>query len=220
MFTITLICTAALPRIAGTIRPKNPDQAGMRPIEGRAETDSPADTGWATARPTAAPRPAPRRWPCPRCASDAARARARIPSSDAESHRAEVEKSGCQGRHAESVGGVQHAHGLRRQRDQQQEREHDARHRSRPVRICRAPPRNPGASRCTSDGREDHAQRAHAPTTMIIAVATRFARRAASSLLRVARYSVKVGTKALDSAPSANRSRVRLGMRKPSMNAS
>ena len=54
------------------------------------------------------------------------------------------------------------------------------------------------------------------PTTRMIAVATRLARRAASSLLLFARYSVKIGTNADDSAPSANRSLVRLGIRNAS----
>src|SRR5579885_3081270 len=78
----------------------------------------------------------------------------------------------------------------------------------------------PGANRRTSAGAKIMPAAHRLPTSTISAVATRFARRAASALPRVARYSVKVGTKALESAPSANRSRVRLGMRNPSMNAS
>ncbi len=76
-------------------------------------------------------------------------------------------------------------------------------------RVARAPADAPARARRSCPARTAR------PTTMISAVATRFTRRAASSLLRLARYSVKVGTKALESAPSANRSRVRLGMRKP-----
>src|SRR5262249_59261737 len=58
------------------------------------------------------------------------------------------------------------------------------------------------------------------PTVMIRAVATRFASRAASCLFFVVRYSVNVGTNADDRAPSANRSRVRFGIRKPKLKAS
>ena len=78
----------------------------------------------------------------------------------------------------------------------------------------------PGARRCTSTGAKMMPAAHTTPTTMISAVATRLTSRTASSLLRWLRYSLKVGTKALDSAPSANRSRVRLGIRNPSMNAS
>ncbi len=77
-----------------------------------------------------------------------------------------------------------------------------------------------GTSHRTSCGAKIIPAAHRLPTTIISAVATRFANRAASSLVRVDRYSVNVGTKALDNAPSANRSRVRLGMRNPSMNAS
>jgi hypothetical protein len=58
------------------------------------------------------------------------------------------------------------------------------------------------------------------PTTIRTAVVTRLARTAASLRLFVLRYWVKVGTNADESAPSAKRSRVRLGMRNPSRNAS
>ena len=57
----------------------------------------------------------------------------------------------------------------------------------------------------------------NAPTTRASVVATRFVSRMADSRVSCARRCVNTGTKALESAPSANKSRVRLGMRKPSV---
>ena len=79
---------------------------------------------------------------------------------------------------------------------------------------------HPGASRPTSTGLNTVPSTHSAPTIRITAVPTRLESSAASFFPLVARYSVKVGTKAEESAPSANRSRVRLGMRKPREKAS
>jgi len=48
VFTITLICTAALPRIAGAIQAENLGHAGIGPMHS-AGSDSPGDISWAIA---------------------------------------------------------------------------------------------------------------------------------------------------------------------------
>ena len=78
----------------------------------------------------------------------------------------------------------------------------------------------PGASSFTNAGLNVTPRTHRMPTMRITAVPTRFARCAASSRRFPARYCEKVGTNAEESAPSAKRSRVRLGMRNPSENAS
>src|SRR5438270_2748966 len=80
--------------------------------------------------------------------------------------------------------------------------------------------RKPVARTVTSAGAKTTPSAQIVPTTTMSAVATRFASSTTSLRLRVVRYSVKVGTNADERAPSANRSRVRLGMRKPRLNAS
>jgi hypothetical protein len=78
----------------------------------------------------------------------------------------------------------------------------------------------PGASSPTSAGLNTAPKMHTRPTIRITAVAARLESSAASFFPLVERYSVKVGTKAEDRAPSAKRSRVRFGMRKPRENAS
>ena len=80
--------------------------------------------------------------------------------------------------------------------------------------------RNPSASKRTSVGLKMTPNTQTTPTIRISAVATRFERTAASLLPFCESVCVKMGTKAEDRAPSANRSRVRLGMRNPSRKAS
>src|SRR6202020_2921429 len=58
------------------------------------------------------------------------------------------------------------------------------------------------------------------PSTTAVSVATLLARRHAASLPPRAMVLLKVVTKAVDSAPSANRSRSRFGMRKAAVKAS
>ena len=79
---------------------------------------------------------------------------------------------------------------------------------------------NPGASSRTNCGLKTNPSTQTAPAASVRAVATTCASSAASSAVPVASASAKVGTKAEASAPSANRFRVRLGMRKPVRNAS
>ena len=78
----------------------------------------------------------------------------------------------------------------------------------------------PGASVATSCGENTMPSTHIAPRTTAAMVAILLAsRQAAASLLRAA-VLLKVATKAVDSAPSANRSRSRLGMRNAAVNAS
>ena len=79
---------------------------------------------------------------------------------------------------------------------------------------------NPGAISRTSCGVRTIPATHRAPTTSSRAVATTLDSSRAARLSLPARYSVKIGTKAEERAPSANRLRVRLGMRIPSRNAS
>src|ERR1035438_542172 len=80
--------------------------------------------------------------------------------------------------------------------------------------------RNPGASRATSCGLKIMPSAHTAPTTRTSAVATTFESSAASRFPLPVRYWAKTGTKAEEKAPSANRLRVRLGMRKAIWKAS
>ena len=131
MLTITLICTAAFPRIAGAIRRKiwrspgcdqsncgrnrNPSamQARHLPQQLQRSAEHHADTPCLRWRemPSCGPTTCPRIRP--------------------EIDGADVEERRCHCGHAELVARVQHAHRLRRQSHQQQERKHDARHRDR-----------------------------------------------------------------------------------------
>ena len=80
--------------------------------------------------------------------------------------------------------------------------------------------RYPSAIRWTRTGLKITPKIQNEPTSKISAVATRFDKTAASLRPFWAKVCVKMGTKADESAPSANRSRVRFGIRKPSRKAS
>ena len=60
----------------------------------------------------------------------------RVSEAQAEGHRAEVEKGGGKRRDAELVQRIQNAHGLGRQRHQQQKRKHDARERNGQLELA------------------------------------------------------------------------------------
>jgi len=66
---------------------------------------------------------------------------------------------------------------------------------------------------------EDYASRQRPPTMRTIAVATKWPTRRSRFPL-VVKYPVNVGINAEERAPSANRSRVRFGIRNPTTNAS
>src|SRR5262245_29418359 len=79
---------------------------------------------------------------------------------------------------------------------------------------------NPGAIASTSDGASQIPSRQSPPTITAIALVTRLARRHAAASPSRSKHCVNVLTNAAESAPSANRSRSRFGMRKAVMNAS
>jgi hypothetical protein len=79
---------------------------------------------------------------------------------------------------------------------------------------------NPGANSRTNCGLKIIPNTQSGPTTRTTAVATRLESWDASRFPSPASERVKTGTSADDSAPSAKRLRVRLGMRKASWNAS
>ena len=79
---------------------------------------------------------------------------------------------------------------------------------------------NPGAIAWTMAGANHIPSNVRMPTTTASALITRLASRQAAASPPRSRYCVKVLTKAADSAPSANRSRRRFGMRKAVMKAS
>src|SRR5437667_2319737 len=78
----------------------------------------------------------------------------------------------------------------------------------------------PGAMAVTSAGANQMPASVMAPTTIASAFTTRLASRQAAASPSCSRRQVKVVTKAAESAPSANRSRSRFGMRKAVMKAS
>ena len=80
--------------------------------------------------------------------------------------------------------------------------------------------RNPSANRWTRTGLKMTPKMQNEPTSRISAVATKFDKTAASLRPFCAKVWVKMGTNAEERAPSANRSRVKLGMRKPNRKAS
>ncbi len=79
---------------------------------------------------------------------------------------------------------------------------------------------NPGASAATSQGAERIPSTVMALRVTTASVATLFARRQAAASFSTAAVRVKTVTKAVESAPSANRSRSRFGMRNAMVNAS
>jgi len=79
---------------------------------------------------------------------------------------------------------------------------------------------NPGANAATSCGENTMPAMQISDSTTAVSVATLFARRQAASWPPRATVLLKVVTKAVDRAPSANRSRSRLGMRKAAVKAS
>ena len=79
---------------------------------------------------------------------------------------------------------------------------------------------NPGASTLTSWLENTMPARHSAPSTSTVSVATLFASRQAAPSPSRAMVLLKVVTKAVDSAPSANRSRSRFGMRNATVKAS
>ena len=117
---------------------------------------------------------------------------------------------------------VEHAHGGRGQRDEEQERQHDARQLDGQLELARlvgearreqaAPAsgvKNQPTTRSAGQRQRERVQRPGAPSAQ-----------ARSRALAADRPSVNVGTNAADSAPSANRSRSRLGTRNATLNAS
>src|SRR5580658_8723269 len=79
---------------------------------------------------------------------------------------------------------------------------------------------NPGASTATSQGAESTPMRVIALNATAASVATLLASRQAEASFSRAAVRVNTVTKAVDSAPSANRSRSRFGMRNAMVNAS
>ena len=128
VFTITLICTAALPRIAGTIRRRIRTMPGSDQCErGRKRI---AEAMQARQLPAQLQRAAQHH--ADGHAFDARkmqrRAQHKLRAAIPNPTEPRLKNVDAMAGHAEAVGRVQHAHGLRRQRHQQQEREHDARH--------------------------------------------------------------------------------------------
>jgi len=78
----------------------------------------------------------------------------------------------------------------------------------------------PGAIVATSCGEKTTPARHNTPSTTAVSVAVLFARRHAASSPPRAIVLLKVVTNAVDSAPSANRSRNRFGMRNAAVKAS
>ena len=79
---------------------------------------------------------------------------------------------------------------------------------------------NPGASAATSQGADTIPRTVMRLRVIAVSVATLLARRQAAPSSSAAAVLVNTVTKAVDSAPSANRSRSRLGMRNAMVNAS
>ncbi len=81
-------------------------------------------------------------------------------------------------------------------------------------------PMNPGASVWTSHGAKPIPRMVRALTTMIVSVQILLARRHAVAVPAVAAVLLKIVVNAVDSAPSANRSRSRFGIRNAMVKAS
>ena len=220
MFTTTLTCTAAPPTMAGTIRRRMRCRPGCDQSKPQPERRSRRGAGWATARAAAARRPAPRRWPCPRCARCPGAGPARAPAqfrnaTEPTLNNVEARAGTPNWLHAFSMPMACAASAT------------SSRNGNMMRVMVMASSNFPGIGGRPSRRQKRDQRRANAtpsahtaPTTRITAVPTRLASSAASLRPLVARYCEKVGTNAEESAPSANRSRVRFGIRKPSENAS
>ena len=141
-------------------------------------------------------------------------------STNAHDDRRDVEHRRRQRRHEVVVQRVQHAHRGRRDRDDGQERQHDARQLGRSARACRARARSRRRRGSRADARTPCRAATSSAVTTSSAFSTLLPSRHASSLPCRVRWRVKVGTNAALIAPSANRSRTRFGIRNATMNAS
>ncbi len=137
---------------------------------------------------------------------------------DAADDRAEIEKARGHRRHAKNVLRVEHPHHQRGQRDQQDERIHDPREQDRERRLFGPKPGSEDMQR--GPGRPTMPSKVTALMKTAVSVATLFASRQAEASPSVAIFFEKVVTKAVESAPSAKRSRNIFGARNAVRNAS
>ncbi len=126
MFTKTLICTEALPRMAGPMSTQHRAQAGMARNRSRAHNGNPAHQAGNLKQKLHQRRRTRRHKPCHRSAANSDLRAEPAAEDQTESDRADIEERGGERRNSELPARVQHTHGLRRQRHQQQKREHDA----------------------------------------------------------------------------------------------
>ena len=194
------------------------EHARDRASENPAGSDSPAPSAAAAAPRAAAPPPISVPMASP---TSAPRAEVRIDQRaerDAADDGSQVEEARRHRGDAEDALRVQHAHDQRRERHQQDEGEHDARERARSAPPSRD--RSPARAAPPAGARTPCRARTACPSTSTVSVATLFASRHAAASPSRAMVLLNVVTNAVDSAPSANRSRNRFGMRNAAVKSS
>ena len=190
--------------------------AGIAPIEVGPETKSDARERWKLheqLQKTADER-------AERQANQRATAEMRIEQpakSDAADDRAEIEKTRSHRGHAENILRIQHSHHERGERDEENERKHDPREQDRELRFVRS---EPGREHVMSAGAKMIPSNVTALMKTTVRVATLLASRQADWSPSVAMRRENVVTNAVESAPSAKRSRNMFGARNAVRNAS